>query len=294
MDGVNPESPESPGTASLPSVSMTAVGVAAIRAAESNRSDRLFDDPCAAGFMEAAAYRRPGASAHPTEDEVRRRRGLITWVAVRTRFLDDVVTAACAGACRQVVIVGAGLDARAFRLSFPTGTRLWELDLPEVLAFKEMVVQAEGWVPRCARVTVEVDLAGDWGQRLEAAGFDAGEPVVWLAEGLLSYLSAEVRDSLISRMAKLSTAGSRLGVTLAAPKRLEDWRARHPDGAANPGDYVALWQSTAPDEPTEWLGQLGWQAHVFGVAERASAYGRPLASVEEGGHGAHLVEATRR
>jgi methyltransferase (TIGR00027 family) len=290
MDGVNPENPE---TASLPSVSLTAVGVAAIRAAESSRSDRLFDDPCAAGFVEAAAYRRPGASTDSTEDEIRRRRGLITWVAVRTRFLDDVVTAACAGACRQVVIVGAGLDARAFRLNWPAGTRLWELDLPEVLAFKEMVVQAEGWVPRCARRTVEVDLAGDWGRRLEAAGFDAGAPVVWLAEGLLSYLSAEARDSLISRAAALSTAGSRLGLTLAAPKRLEEWRARHPDGVAKPGDYVALWQSTAPDEPTEWLEQLGWQAQLFSVAERASAYGRPLASPDEGRHGAHLVEATR-
>jgi methyltransferase (TIGR00027 family) len=288
MDGVNS------GMASLPSVGVTALGVAAIRAAETSRSDQLFEDPGAAGFVEAAAYRRPGASAHPTEEEIRRRRGLIAWVTVRTRFLDNVVTAACAGTCRQVVIVGAGLDARGFRLDWPTGTRLWELDLPEVLAFKEMVVQAEGWVPRCARTTVEVDLAEDWGPRLEAAGFDPGAPVAWIAEGLLAYLSSEVRDSLISRMADLSIAGSRLGVTLAAPRRLEEWRRRHPDGAVHPGDYVALWQSTAPDEPTEWLAQFGWQAEVFSVAERAEAYGRPLASVDAGGHGAHLVEAVRR
>jgi methyltransferase (TIGR00027 family) len=287
MDGINPE------TASLPSVSLTAVGVAAIRAAESGRSDRLFDDPCAAGFVEAAAYRRPGASADPTEEQVRRRRGLVAWVAVRTRFLDDVVTAACAGACRQVVIVGAGLDARAFRLDFPSGTRLWELDLPDVLAFKEMVVRAEEWVPRCERVALEVDLAGDWGRQLEAAGFDPGAPVVWVAEGLLSYLSVDVRDALISGMATRSTVGSRLGVTLAAPKRLEEWRARHPDGIASPGDYVALWQSTAPEEPSEWLEQLGWRAQLFNVAERASAYGRPLPSADEGRHGAHLVEAVR-
>jgi methyltransferase (TIGR00027 family) len=290
MDGVNPEHPP---TATLPSVSMTAVGVAAIRAAETSRSDRLFDDPCATGFVEAAAYRRPGASAHPTEDEVRRRRGLITWVTVRTRFLDDVVTAACAGACRQVVIVGAGLDARAYRLNWPRGTRLWELDLPEVLAFKEMVVQAEGWVPRCERVTVEVDLAGDWGRRLEAAGFDALAPVVWLAEGLLAYLSAAVRDSLLSRLAELSTPGSRLGVTLAAPERLDEWRQRHPDGSANPGDYVALWQSTGPAEPTEWLAQFGWEAQLFSLAERAAAYGRPLDSGDGDRHGAGLVDAVR-
>jgi methyltransferase (TIGR00027 family) len=288
MDGV------SPGAASLPSVGVTAIGVAAIRAAETIRTDPLFEDPYAAGFVEAAAYRRPGASADPTEEETRRRRGLIAWVTVRTRFLDDVVTAACAEGCRQVVIVGAGLDARAFRLDLPSGTRLWELDLPEVLAFKEMVVQAEGWVPRCARVTVEVDLAGDWGRRLQDAGFDAGEPVVWLAEGLLAYLSAAVQDSLLSRMAELSVPGSRLGVTLAAPERLEEWRKRHPDGSANPGDYVALWQSTGPAEPTEWLAQFGWEAQLFSVAEKASAYGRPLASGDGDRHGAGLVDAVRR
>jgi methyltransferase (TIGR00027 family) len=294
MDRVNPPNAENPEMASLPSVGRTAVGVAAIRAAESSRADRLFDDPCAAGFIEAAHYQRPGASAQPSEEEVKRRQGLIAWVTVRTRFLDDVVMDACAGGCRQVVIVGAGLDARAFRLKWPAGTHLWELDLPEVLAFKEMVVRAEGWVGGCVRDTVEVDLAGDWGARLKAAGFEAGAPVVWLAEGLLAYLSAEARDSLMSGMAELSTTGSSLGVTLAAPGRLEEWRARHPDGAAKPGDYVALWQSTSPGDPAAWLESLGWQAQIFSVAERATAYGRPLGSDDEGRHGAHLVAAVRR
>jgi methyltransferase (TIGR00027 family) len=287
MDRLNPE------TSSIPSVGMTAVGVAAIRAAETARPDRLFDDPCAAGFVRAAAFTRPGATGEPTRDDVKRRQGLTTWIAVRTRFLDEVVTDACSGRCRQVVILGAGLDARAFRLGWPAGTRLWELDLGEVLAFKELVVQAEEWVPRCERITVEVDLAGDWGQRLEAAGFDAKAPVVWLAEGLLAYLSAAARDSLMAHMAELSVAGSRVGLTLAAPRRLDRWRRDHPDGAARPGDYVALWQSTAPADPAAWLEQLGWRAELFGALERAEAYGRPLDSVGQGAHGAHLVDATR-
>jgi methyltransferase (TIGR00027 family) len=291
VDGVSRE------TSSLPSVGRTALGVAAIRAAETERSDRLFADSYAAGFVAAAHYRSPSPTEDPTAEppaaEVGRRRSLVTWVVVRTRFLDDVVIDAAANGCPQVVIVGAGLDARAFRLDWPEGTRLWELDLPEVLAFKESVVQAQSWVPRCARVTVQVDLAGDWGRVLEGAGFDAGVPTVWLAEGLLAYLSPAARDSLLARMAELSPVGSRLGVTLAAPRRRDEWRARHPDGVAKPGDYVALWQSSAPDDPAAWLAQLGWRARLFGVTERAAAYGRPVDAAAVGAHGAHLIEAAR-
>jgi methyltransferase (TIGR00027 family) len=292
VDGVSGE------TSSLPSVGRTALGVAAIRAAETERPDRLFADPYAAAFVAAARYRSPADAGEGiterTATEVSGRPGLVTWVVVRTRFLDDVVLAAGASGCPQVVIVGAGLDARAFRLDWPEGTRLWELDLPEVLAFKESVVRDQGWVPRCTRISVEVDLAEDWGRPLAAAGFDAGAPTVWLAEGLLAYLSPAARDSLLARMAELSVVGSRLGLTLAAPRRLEEWRARHPDGAATrPGDYVALWQSSAPDDPTAWLAQLGWQSRLFGVVERAAAYGRPVGAEEVAAHGAHLIEAVR-
>jgi methyltransferase (TIGR00027 family) len=287
--------PDPPEPAALPSVSLTAVGVAAIRAAESDRPDRLFDDPCAAGFVRASSF-RPGAaiSGAVSEDEAGRRRGLINWISVRTRFLDDVVLRACAGPCRQAVILGAGLDARAFRLPWPTGTRLWELDLAEVLAFKELVVGAEDWVPRCERSTLAVDLAGDWGSALLGAGFDPATPTVWLAEGLLAYLSPDVNDALIARAAALSAPGSRFGLTLAAPNRWAAWRAAHPDGQTSPGDYVALWQSAAPEDATGWLQRLGWQAEVFDVEERSSAYGRPISeSNSDQRNGARLVDATR-
>jgi methyltransferase (TIGR00027 family) len=267
--------------------------VAAIRAAESARPDRFFDDPCAAGFVRAAHYVRPGGATAPTEDELRQRQRLITWISVRTRFLDDVVATACAGPCRQVVIVGAGLDARAFRREWPEGTRLWELDLADVLAFKEMVIRAEEWVPRCERTSVAADLSGDWGQLLKDAGFDVNAPVVWLAEGLLAYLSEETRDSLVKGMADLSVPGSRLGLTLADSERLEAWRRDHPDGATTRGDYVALWQSTAPEDPVGWLASLGWRAELFDVAERSAAYGRSLDDDTGRAHGARLVDATR-
>jgi methyltransferase (TIGR00027 family) len=278
---------------SLPPVGLTAIGVAAIRAAESERSDRLFDDPYAAGFARAAGDWRPKPTGSATEDAARVRGRLISWITVRTRFLDDVLLDACAGPCRQVVILGAGLDSRAFRLAWPEGTRLWELDLADVIEFKERVLHAEGWRASCERITVPVDLSEDWGEPLLGAGFDPGAPVAWLAEGLLAYLSPEVRDALVARAAGLSVPGSRMGLTLAASDRLAAWRKAHPDGKTDRGDYVALWQSTAPADPIGWLTGHGWQAALYDVAERSAAYGRPLDDGNGGPDGARLVDATR-
>ncbi len=271
----------------LPAVGVTGLGVAAIRAAESAREDRLFDDPFAARFVTAAGWERPPPD--PARDA-----HLSAWIAVRTRFLDELVLGACAGGCRQVVILGAGLDARAFRLDWPPGTRLWELDLPAVLEFKAQVVRSEGWRPACDRRKLAVDLSADWGGELIDAGLDAAAPVVWLAEGLLAYLTEQAGDQIVSIAADLSVSGSRLGLTVASPERLRAWREAHPNGRAGRGDYVALWQSTAPEDPGRWLASLGWEATVHGTAERSSAYGRPLDRVEGEMSGAGLVEATRR
>jgi methyltransferase (TIGR00027 family) len=285
-------SPSASPSSSLPAVGLTAIGVAAIRAAESERPDRLFTDPYAAGFARAAGDWRSRTTPPAAEDATRVRERLISWIIVRTRFLDDVLLDACAGSCRQVVILGAGLDSRAFRLPWPEGTRLWELDLADVIEFKEQVIRTEGWRPRCERITVPVDLSEDWGEPLLGAGFDAGAPVAWVAEGLLAYLSAEVRDALVARAAGLSAPGSRMGLTLAASDRLAAWRKAHPDGTADRGDYVALWRSTAPADPIGWLAAQGWRATLFDVAERSAAYGRPLDD-DGGPDGARLVDATR-
>jgi methyltransferase (TIGR00027 family) len=273
----------------LPAVGVTGVGVAAIRAAESSRPDRLFDDPFAARFAAAAGWAGP-------RGEPSRRRRLSTWIAVRTRFLDDVILGACAGGCRQVVILGAGLDARSFRLPWPPGTHVWELDLPSVLEFKEQVVRSESWQPSCRRTTVPVDLAGPWGRALVDGGLDTEAPVAWVAEGLLAYLTPEVGDRIVSVAAELSVPTSRLGLTVASPARLRAWRRAHPDGRAGPGDYVALWRSTGPADPASWLASHGWQAQVYATAERSAAYGRAADKVGEPEgemSGAGLVDATR-
>ena len=275
----------------LPAVGATAVGVAAVRAAETERPDRLFADSLAAGFVRAAELAhlppRAGGRTH-------RRASLDAWIIVRTRFLDDLVLDACARGCRQVVILGAGLDARAFRLGWPDKPRVFEIDLPQVLEFKEQAVRAEGWRPSCERIIVPVDLSENWSRPLCDAGFDAATPVVWLAEGLLAYLSPQASDSLVIRAAELSVPGSRLGLTLASSRRLRAWRAAHPDGTSEQGDYVALWRSAGPGQPVEWLASHGWRAEVFDMAERAASYGRPLEEDARHVNGARLVDAERR
>lgn len=255
----------------LPAVGMTAVGVAALRAAETQRTERLFADPLAARFVHAAGPRhhRP-----ETTENRHRRASLAAWVAVRTRFLDDLALDACERGCRQVVILGAGLDARAFRLAWPAKLRIFEIDLPRVLEFKDQVIRAEGWRPSCERITVPVDLSEDWTRPLGVAGFDAGTQVTWLAEGLLAYLSPQASDSLVVRAAELSVPGSRLGLTLASPRRLQAWREAHRDGTGVEGDYVALWQSAGPEQAIVWLASHGWRAEVFDIAERPATGGR--------------------
>jgi methyltransferase (TIGR00027 family) len=192
------------------------------------------------------------------------------------------------------VILGAGLDARAFRLSWPDKLRVFELDLDDVLDFKEGVIRAEGWRPSCQRIVVPADLSEDWSAPLLAAGFDPGTPVVWLAEGLLAYLSPQASNSLAVRAAELSVPHSRLGLTLASPRRLQAWREAHLDRTGGPGDYVAFWRSAGPEQAIEWLASCGWHGEVFEVTERAASYGRSLEEDARHTNGARLVDAERR
>jgi methyltransferase (TIGR00027 family) len=197
---------------SLAAVSETALGMALIRAEESLRPDRLFDDSYAEAFLAAApdAFTdKDGATADPAVLEavfsVFRFQGV-----VRTRFFDDHLMAACASGCRQVVLLAAGLDTRAFRLAWPPGIRVFELDLPEVLTFKDHVLAGRRASPRCERTTVPVDLVQDWPSRLAAAGFEPTEPTAWLAEGLLVYLSAREVARLLTLIGDLSAPQSQL------------------------------------------------------------------------------------
>lgn len=131
-------------------------------------------------------------------------------MAVRTRHFDRLFTESASAGIRQAVILASGLDARAYRLAWPAGTTVFELDQPEVIAFKTRTLAELGAEPTADRRALAVDLRDDWPKVLLDNGFDPSQPTAWIAEGLLIYLPPEAQDLLFDRIDELSAAGSRV------------------------------------------------------------------------------------
>ncbi|NUP29223.1 MAG: SAM-dependent methyltransferase, partial [Nocardia sp.] len=202
-------SPNTPGAPAPTGVGRTALMVAAARAAESAREDRLFTDPYAADFLAAAGS---GEEAGGAGEASKMWDSFSSYLPIRTRFFDDYLRAAT-DTVRQVVIVAAGLDTRAFRLPAAPEVTVYELDTPDMLAFQQRELDARGARPSSGRrVAVAVDLREDWGSPLDSAGFDPDAPAAWLVEGLVSYLSPGDNDRLLAGISGRSVSGSRLSI----------------------------------------------------------------------------------
>ncbi len=280
------------------SVGATALGVAAARAAETESENPLINDPFARMFVEAAGEGMWSVYANPTllaqaaeiEPEVRARAQLmIDFMATRTAFFDDFFLGAAGAGVRQVVILASGLDARAWRLPWPDGTVVYELDQPKVLEFKAATLRQHGAQPTAQLVSIPIDLRRDWPKALQEAGFDATRPSAWSAEGLVRYLPAQAQDLLFERMHALSAAGSWLASNVPAegftdPDRVRRQReemqrmravaARLVDVEIT--DYEDLWY---PEERTPvdgWLAEHGWDASVATFPELMVRYGRSV------------------
>jgi len=261
----------------LVGVGKTALGVALVRARESRRPDRLFDDPYAAAFVTAS----PGAFAQvstttgePGEPEAGVGAAFAFHAVLRTRFFDDCLLQACREGIRQVVLLAAGFDTRAFRLSWPAGVRLFELELPDVLAFKEPILRQQHAREGCHRLALPVDLRGDWPSAVRRAGLDPQAPTAWLAEGLMIYLSATEAEQLLSSIGRLSAAGSR--VAFEHGSALDAATAAR--AAATPGmaDYASLWKGGLGQDTAHWLTEHGWSVRMHDRAALAGSYGRAL------------------
>ena len=276
-------------------VSMTALGVAAARAIESARPDRLFEDSLAEEFVAAAGPSFEEIQPQGRSDLEPTLKRFFDYAALRTRFFDDYLLAACAAGCRQVVMLAAGLDTRAFRLPWPEGVRLFELDLPEVFAFKERVLAKQSPNPACSRIVVEADLRTDWPSALIGDGGLRPEgPTAWLAEGILPYLTGEENDRVMGSIGRISAFGSRLAFEHMKRDAQESPFFRQ--AAAALAEFGVFWQSSLAS-PGEWLARYGWQGQVFDSTDLAASYGRPGSAregfAEANANIAWLAEAVR-
>ncbi len=196
------------------SVGATATMVAASRAVASQGPDPLLDDPLADPLVRAVGLdpfiRIIDGELDFDDDPLFNRKARAQQITVRTRFFDDFFLGATADGVRQAVILASGLDTRAYRLRWPAGTVVYEIDQPQVIAFKTETLANIGAEPTAERRAIAIDLRDDWPAALREGGFDVALPTAWIAEGLLPYLPPEAQDRLFDNITALSAPGSRL------------------------------------------------------------------------------------
>ncbi|ADU00999.1 MULTISPECIES: class I SAM-dependent methyltransferase [Mycolicibacterium] len=276
------------------SVGATATMVAAGRAVASADPDPLINDPYAEPLVRAVGldfFTRMldgelDLSVFP-DSSPERAQAMIDGMAVRTRFFDDCCLAAASAGVRQVVILAAGLDARTYRLPWPDGTVVYELDQPDVIAFKTQTLRNLGAEPAATQRPVPVDLREDWPAALRAAGFDATRPTAWLAEGLLIYLPPEAQDALFDTVTALSAPGSTLATEYVPG--IVDFDGAKARALSEPLrehgldiDMPSLVYTGARTPVMDHLRGAGWQVSGTARAELFARFGRPLPQDADG------------
>jgi methyltransferase (TIGR00027 family) len=274
------------------SVGATALGVAAARAAETARPDPLIRDEYAYLLTSSAgpawAQMASGDDKWLGDDEDGRRMHELArdYQAVRTHYFDAYFGSAVRSGIRQIVILAAGLDSRAYRLDWPAGTAVFEIDQPKVLEYKTATLNAHGAVPRSRRIAVPVDLRDDWSAELLAAGFDPAAPTAWLAEGLLPYLPGEAQDRLFTLVAAHSATGSQIAVEAFAMRPGQytaEMRQTRRERTAQLRDRLGLdldvdtlmYTDDRRAEAADWLAAHGWSVDAVPSAEEMTRLGRP-------------------
>ncbi|OBA61314.1 SAM-dependent methyltransferase [Mycobacterium sp. 1100029.7] len=276
------------------SVGATAVMVALARAAETAGDNPLIRDQFAEVLVstpELESVREQVSAWWAGEPDDDSGNGavdanhMVDYQAVRTHFFDAYFADASGAGIRQVVILAAGLDSRAYRLDWPAGVTVYEIDLPKVLEYKADTLAGHGAAPRADRRPVPVDLRHDWPQALRDNGFDADQPTAWLAEGLLPFLPAAAQEAMFASIDALSAPGSRVAVEnfgIEAAKRQEAeqrWQelkakreARGQDTSFNPFD---LWfEDEGRPDCGDWFTAQGWTVRTVNARDEAARLGR--------------------
>lgn len=263
------------------SVGSTAVMVAAARAAETARENALISDPYAKILVAGAGsgvwdfmlddgfIAKVAESGEDGVEVAAIFQHMGNYQAVRTHFFDAFFAEAVAAGIRQVVILASGLDSRAYRLEWPAGTLVFEIDQPKVLEYKATTLAEHDVTPSTPLHQVAIDLRNDWPSALRDAGFDPSVPTAWLAEGLLMYLPADAQDRLFEQVSVLSAPGSRVAAEtmgVQADERRAQMRERFDKIASRFEMEQAMdVQELMYNDPdradvTEWLNAHGWTA----------------------------------
>jgi len=282
------------------SVGATATMVAAARALATKEPNPLIQDPFAEPLVRAVGidfFTKLVDGELQTDDtgDGGVAKQMTTVMAVRTKFFDEffleatgAASAATSGThsdVRQAVILASGLDSRAYRLPWPDGTTVYELDQPQVIEAKTATMADIGATPTCDRRVVAVDLRDDWPEALRRSGFDATQPTAWSAEGLLVYLPPEAQDRLFDEITKLSARGSRLATEY------------HPDGGSSMGERASAMNDAWGDHGfmvnlpdlfykgerrpvVDYLVAHGWQVYARTRPEVFEQYGREFGDSE--------------
>jgi methyltransferase (TIGR00027 family) len=286
------------------SVGATATMVAAARAVASNDANPIINDPFAAPLVRAVGldfFRRVVDGELTTGDTPEggeRDLQLETdSIAVRTRFFDDFFLNATRDGVRQSVILAAGLDARAYRLSWPNGSVVYEVDQPQVIEFKTTTMSGLGAAPSADRRTVSIDLREDWPAALRSSGFDVAQPTSWSAEGLLMYLPPEAQDRLFDNITGLSAPGSKLATEYhpdsdtTMSERAQEFNQRWLNLGCDI-DLSGLFFDGERSNVVEYLTARGWQVNSRPRRELFADYGRDFPDDDSLGQLRNIVGVT--
>jgi methyltransferase (TIGR00027 family) len=263
------------------SVGATATGVAASRALASKQADPLISDPYADALVKAVGLEHCNRIADgelaSDDDPLMNTERMCEQIAVRTRFFDDFFTRATAARIPQAVILASGLDTRAYRLPWPPGAAVFEIDQPRVIEFKSTVLASLGADAAAAHRIVAIDLRDDWPTALRDSGFDPSTPTAWIAEGLLIYLPPEAQDRLFDNITALSAPGSRLATEhMDIEGSPDEWTEKLDERSRRMGSNISLadlFYTGERNSAGDYLTSKGWDVTIRSTREAYAVNG---------------------